>query len=338
MIGRTLVFAVVVASLGGARAARADDWATPVAVDLFNEGKQAEARGDYATACSKFAESAKVEVRVGTLARLAQCEERRGLTLAARAHWEQAADLADSQHDPRAEHARQEFARVDAEVPKLKLVLADAPPGLTITLDERHLDASALGTPLPVTAGEHKIGAEAPGKRSFATSVLTTSNGAVTVVAINLGEVPPPASTAESAVLAVAGPLAAPSSAERPPASPHPWSPQKSFALAAGGLGVLAIGIGTYFGLRSFSRWSSAKEQCGVGCGPGDPATVAKGEAQDAATLADIGFGSAGVLLAAATVLWFTASRDVSTPTKSVQIVPLGGPVVGIAALGRLGR
>jgi hypothetical protein len=78
---------VVLATMGWVATevpAGADDGVASPAVEVFNAGKALEARGDYPAACQKFAESARLDARVGTFARLAQCEEKLGLAVHAR--------------------------------------------------------------------------------------------------------------------------------------------------------------------------------------------------------------------------------------------------------------
>lgn len=332
------VAVVLAASLAFEVAAGADDRVAALAVELFNEGKDLERRGDFAAACQKFGESAKLDARVGTFARLAQCEEKLGLALSARLHWGQARDLARSLHDPRAEHADQEYARVDALVPKLRLVLAGpTPPGLTLAIDEDEMGPAAIGPLVPVAPGQHTIRAAAPGMRPFVISVSTQADGVVTPVKVDLVEARTPEPARATADPGLQAEPVAPSSPTswRNQDSRRPWTVQKTFALASGGLGVLALGVGSYFGLQSFSKWSEAKTQCGAGCGAGDSAARTKADAERAATDANIAFGTAGVLLAAAGVLWFTAPRDPAKQARPVRILPFAGSATGVIVAGR---
>jgi hypothetical protein len=333
---------VVLATMGWVASevpAGADDGVASPAVEVFNAGKALEARGDYPAACQKFAESARLDARVGTFARLAQCEEKLGLAVHARSHWAQARDLAHSLHDARADHAEREYARVDALVPKLRFVLAGrVPPGLILAVDGNDVGEGALAAPVPVDAGLHTIRAEAPGKRAFSVSVTTQADGAVTLVEIDLADAQLTESPTPTGGGSQAQPMAAASARAlaRSDSAPR-WGSQKTVAVVTGGLGVIAAGVGTYFGLRSFSRWSDAKQQCGGGCGPDDPATTAKADAHSAAIAADIAFGAAGVLLAGAGVLWFTAPQSSAKESAQVLVAPIGGSATGVAVSGRFG-
>src|SRR5678815_971664 len=103
-----------------------------IASQLFDAGRDLMKRGDFASACPKLFESARLEPRVGTLARLAECEEKIGHVAAARGHWKDAAELARAQRDDRAAHAEDEFKRVDAIVPRLILKTQSTPPGFAV--------------------------------------------------------------------------------------------------------------------------------------------------------------------------------------------------------------
>ena len=72
--------------------ARADDEA--VATQLFNAGRDLMKQGDYASACPKLAESARLKPTVGALARLAACEEHEKRLVSAYTRWQQALNVA----------------------------------------------------------------------------------------------------------------------------------------------------------------------------------------------------------------------------------------------------
>ena len=59
----------------------------PAAADaLFRSAREAFARGDYATACPRFAESQRLAPAVGTLLNLSACEEKLGKLTVSYAH------------------------------------------------------------------------------------------------------------------------------------------------------------------------------------------------------------------------------------------------------------
>jgi serine/threonine-protein kinase len=99
-----------------------------------------------------------------------------------------------------------------------------------------------------------------------------------------------------------------------------------------GGAGVLALGIGSYFGLHAISKNHQADDRC-----PGDGSTCAdprgaelSQQANDAAGLSNAFIVSGVALAAAGVVLYFTAPKPSATELamhadgRSVR-VSLGG-------------
>jgi len=85
-------------------------------------------------------------------------------------------------------------------------------------------------------------------------------------------------------------------------------SAQKPIAIAVGAVGVVGIGLGTFFGLSASSTWKDAKAECVDYPFECSEAGLDKGEsASSKATISTIAFIAGGVALAAGTVLWFTA-------------------------------
>jgi hypothetical protein len=314
------------------------------ATALFNEAKELEANGELERARARFAESAELVPQVGALARLAGCEEKLGRILDARQHWAAARDLAQELGDPRADHAAQEYARVDATVPRVRLTLeSPAPPGLVVSIDDA---PATLEAAVPVAAGEHAIVATAPGKRLFSVSVRVQADGAVITIPLELVDLAPAGQGLERSGLPLSAPLPlAPETLSRdqaartaPVGRPY-WTTRRKLAVVTAGVGVIALSTGSYFGLQAFAKWSDAKSECGVGCRYGDPAWSTRSEAQTSATVATVAFGLGAAALTAAAISWFTAPREPSraSNTQGVYVVPLGGPAgAGATIVGRL--
>src|SRR5512142_799528 len=88
----------------------------PAAADrLFKEGREAFDKGDYATACPKFAESQKADPAPGTILNLALCEERQGKVANARGHVVELLAQLDVKDD-RVPIAKELFNKLDARV------------------------------------------------------------------------------------------------------------------------------------------------------------------------------------------------------------------------------
>src|SRR5205085_12007916 len=95
----------------------------PVAAEaLFRDGRDAFKKGDWATACPKFAESQRLDPATGTLFNLADCEEHAGKTASAWLRWRDLIDaLRTNQTDERYAMAQQHASALEARLPKLRV-------------------------------------------------------------------------------------------------------------------------------------------------------------------------------------------------------------------------
>ena len=73
---------------------------------LFQKGREAADKGDFATAAAKFAESQRLDPAPGTLLNLADCEEHLGQTASAWEHYKRAAETMNA-GDDRIPYAKQ---------------------------------------------------------------------------------------------------------------------------------------------------------------------------------------------------------------------------------------
>jgi hypothetical protein len=110
----SLLFSCLLSGVALARGPERDSVAQ--AEVLFRSGKEADARGDLETACSKFAESQALDPAVGTLLNLADCESRSGKTHEAIEHY-QAARAEMTPDDPRRRFASDQIAALTPAAP-----------------------------------------------------------------------------------------------------------------------------------------------------------------------------------------------------------------------------
>jgi hypothetical protein len=211
-----------------------------VATQLFNTGRDLMKAGDFAAACPKLEESARLDAKVGTLARLAECEEKIGHLASARGRWQQALNVAEGAHDDRIAHVRDELARIDALVPKLVLeVEAPVPADLLIQVDSLRVGLASVGVALPVDAGRHTVSASAKDRKTWSTTMVTFADGATSKI-----HIPPLESAATDApVPASAGVTLPPPQPERP----APSRTLQTVGLVVGGVGVVGLGVATAF-------------------------------------------------------------------------------------------
>jgi hypothetical protein len=120
--------------------------------------------------------------------------------------------------------------------------------------------------------------------------------------------------------------------ADPPPAPPaaRPWSERKTGAIAAGGAGVIAIGVGVIFGVQALNAWSKADGECASGCPSGSPGLQTRINGNIEGSVAAGAFIGGGALLAGALALWFTAPSG-----ARVQVAPAAtGQTWGLALNG----
>jgi hypothetical protein len=220
------------------------------AAALFKEGRDALEKGDYETACGRFAESASLDPRVGTLINLALCEEGRHKLAAAHQYWQQATDFARATADARTDYCVAQLTRLNPRVPRLTIKLdGAAPPDTVVTRDGIDFGTSSLGLPLPVEVGPHRITARAPGhtERGFD---------------VDLPE-------GESIEMVVApGPLTGPTAPTTPPLGSSEGgeagatSSLRPVAYVVGGLGIVGLAVGTFFGVRAVQAAGNTSGHC----------------------------------------------------------------------------
>ena len=320
-LSAALIAALVVGAID-ARAQAQTAGGSPEAEELFKQGRVALDATDYATACPKFAASLQLERAVGTLISLAECEERIGGLARARQHWQEAADLADGTNDRlnRGPFARQRFTQVDLRVPRLTLRLAaNAPKETTVRRDDVTLGAAALGVPLPVDVGRHTITVTAPGRVS---TTLDVSLAEGEQKALEVAPMEPIAAAVPMPTPAVD---AAPQATPATPAAETPSnkSTQRTVAYVVGGVGIVGLALGSYFGLQTISKWSAARNDCPNGCADGSPGRNERNDAQTDGTISTIAFVAGGVALATGAVLFFTApSSHSSSSAIRVRVTP----------------
>jgi hypothetical protein len=181
-----------------------------------------------------------------------------------------------------------------------------APKDVTIHRDDVSLGAAAFEVPLPVDPGSHVITAAAAGRQTRSYPV-TVREGDRVVVEVEPG---PEAGAAPAEAAPVARPELPPAGGESPPAATA-W--QKDLSYVAGGLGIVGVGVGSFFGLQALSKWSSAKSDCAAGCSDGSAARTERNDATTDATISTISFAVGGVALAGAIVLFVTAPSSART-------------------------
>src|SRR5262249_28906373 len=147
---RIVIALLLGSSLGlSAGAARADRRDPVTAEALFRAGRAAADRGDFASACSQFEESNRLDPAVGTMFNLAACDEQLGKIASA---WQLFREVSQRlpPGDERIALADTRANALEPKLPKLSLQLARVPEGTVVLRDGVELGSASLTLPLPV--------------------------------------------------------------------------------------------------------------------------------------------------------------------------------------------
>ena len=330
MDGRHLrcVMAVALAASALARPAAAQSVADKAAAEgLFDQGRAAMQEGDFGKACGLLERSQHIDPAVGTLLYLAECYEKSGRTASAWATFREAADAAMAAKDPqRARTGRERSQRLEPVLSRLTIQVAPETqqiPGLTIDRRDKPIQPALFNVAVPTDPGEYTITATAPGYEPMTLAISVPERGgrvSITIPALRKSAegdkgataTPPATPPLGAAAGRPAGPEDASGAAVNMSTAPSemPSSGQRTMGLVVGAAGIVGVGVGTFFGLRAFSKYGDAKDLC-----PETNCTSAEGpvltdEARNAATAANIAFGVGLVALAGGAVLYLTAPSE----------------------------
>jgi hypothetical protein len=293
-VNRRLGFAIALVVLSSSGEAFADD---PRAEQLYVEGKQLAANGDYDAACKKFEESQKIEPAIGTQFNLASCYEHTHRPATALAMYREVARIGQMSNLTEREHAAEErIAALEKSAPRI-VVQADKRiqverDGLVMTDAERQ--AGVIVDP-----GAHTVHATQEKHLPWSTTIQVAENAGSVVVKV-------PALAEE------------PSPPPPPPPPPEGLPPLRIAAIVAASTGAAGLIVGGVFGATAISKKNSA--HCnGVDCSASTPdGARSLHDAQTAATTSTVFFIVGGALVAAGAALWVFA------PTPTVAVSPFG--------------
>ena len=303
-IAFVLAAGLVSAAAGDARAEPSEGSAA-AAESLFQEARKLIDAKRFSEACPKLVASHKLAPAVGTLLNLADCYERAGQLASAWARFHEAIALAQRLGRPDREKTAKD--RADKLEPRLiRLTIVSQENGTEVKLDGNVLDPAVLGTAVPVDPGKHAIEASAKGKKPFTTTIDVSDRVRTPSVEIPALDVDPEAAKASAAA-------ANRRHATRPRRRARTARAQRIASYVLMGVGVVGLGVGTVFGLKTSSTWSDAKTHCtGLEC---DRTGVQLAtDAKNAGTISTIAFIAGGALLAGGAILFFTAP---SAPAKT---------------------
>lgn len=317
---------------------------------LFQDAHRLLEESRYDIACAKLTESQRLDPTVGTLLYLALCYEQSGRTASAWQTYLSAESAARVGGQTERMHTAHE--RAAALEPKLSRLTIQVPQAtvtgdLEVARDGVVLGQAAWDTAFPIDPGEHTVTAKAPGKQSVTLKITVKGAGAREVVTLlPLKNAP----SVMSSDVAQHAPTPSTTTQPRPIPTNEPvrertassaGTTQRTVGVSLGITGVVGLGVGTFFALRSRSKDDRSSKQCGASIGSPDPnACTTQGltlneEATTAAKNAKIGFAVGGAALIGGIIVYLTAPTH--TATGRLMVSPLVGQTLrGIAITGEL--
>jgi len=295
---------IVCSGAGAAREARADNAnsASNEAQELFESARGLIGQGRFREACPKLELSQALDPGIGTMFNLARCYELSGRFASAYVAYQRSiAQMHAAGQTSRETIAQGLASAIEPRVAHVKLAvhLERIEPGLELHLDGARVEREAWSAAIPVDAGDHVVSASAPASKPWQRA-FTIDHDAQTVTLDVPPLVPVAAVTATSPLPAQVLDRGIPSARGRS---------QRTLAAVGAALGLGAVGVGSYFGLRSMSLASQATPLCdGIWCD--ERGYSLRTDARSAGNASTIAFGTGIAFVAAAAILWLTAPAD----------------------------
>jgi len=301
---------IVVAILLAADVRAEDSSDTALAEALFRDARELMDQKKYAEACPKLEESYRLVEKLGTLLNLATCHERQGRTGSAWGEYTKAVTAAkQAGEEERVEYARTRLAELEGKLTNLVVEVPEPVPGIQVLIDDKPIGKAAWRTPIPLDPGEHELIARAPGHALWSKQ-LTLPRGPSTV-----SEKVPALKVVDASAVETAE---------------EPSNAQWIAGWVVGAVGVVALGVGAYFGIDTILKQNESEDHCvDTLCDAEGVALREDGEVSANVANVTIAIGAAAVVTGI--VLLVTADRGGQESGMWL------GPVVGSSQWGLAG-
>lgn len=300
---------------------------TALAEALFQEGRRLFKKASYEEACPKFEESYRIVPKLGTLLNLATCHDKVGKTGSAWGEYTKAVTLAkEAGEQERVAYARDKLDELEPRLSRLVIEVPEPVAGIEVLIDEKAIGRAAWRTPIPLDPGDHEIVAQAEGHLPWSRSIsIAAEPGTITV---NV----PALQAGEQAPAPTPVPSGQDEANEQDAAGDSGTSGLAIAGWVVGGIGLVGVGVGSYFGVNTFMKQGDSDDHCeGTLCD--QQGVDLRDEARTSATISTITFALGGAALAAGvTMLIIDAVSDDDEPaaSASVRVAPvLGGGTYG---------
>jgi hypothetical protein len=260
-LANSLALACVLALPAVALAAQPDERTAEI---LFREGRKLLSENEYTSACEKLAQSQRLDPAPGTLILLAFCHEKLGRFATAHREYREAARLADRVGDVEKGDAARRFAEKIRDRQHVLVIMLDD-PAAEVRVDDRTQAHSTKQVEVPLDPGVHSVVVGGKWRKD----VTIPDAAGRTIV-----DVPKMASSSPGGL----------------PEKRSFWS-ENAVGLTALGAGVVGLGVGTFFGLRAFSKNDDSSAECDEQerCTP--RGRELRDEARTSAMISNVAFG-----------------------------------------------
>jgi hypothetical protein len=288
---------------------------------LFNEGKTLLAQGRAEEACVKLAESEKLEHGLGVRFYLAMCREQTGRYASAWAGYLAVASEASARgQDAREKVARDYAAKVEPKVARARVEVNDTSPDLVVLRNGVVIERDEYGQPIPIDPGTYTFEARAPGHQPWKHVIEVTMDSRLYTVSV------PPLEKSSDGKDGEGATKAAENEPSRTADDGSSRAIRRTAAGAAAVVGVVALGVGGYFGIRALDKYNESSPHCrgdqcdAIGVGIRADA-VSDGTASTIAMVAGAG------LLATAGILWLLTPSQEPSRRGRIDVIPGAGRI-----------
>lgn len=288
-----------------------------VAESLFRQAREEMKRDEPAAACPKFEESYRLDPSIGTLLNLALCEEALGHTATAWTKIHQFLDAAPVT-DSRLPLARTKAAKLEAELPRLQLVIEPGGAQTTVELDDIELRNASLSQAIPVNPGEHVLRVKRPtGEKNETIFRIRPAETLVLRASVPPELAPVGAPAAVSAVTPYTA-QPAPSAANSPSTPTVDRGRERTAGYALGAVGVAGLVTSGVFGLMALHDRNVVRDQCPDHDCQSQAGLDAAESGQRNTTVANVAFGVGVIGLVTGGLLVWHAGRA----TAAASVTP----------------
>ncbi|MBI2394378.1 MAG: PEGA domain-containing protein, partial [Deltaproteobacteria bacterium] len=293
----------------------------------FKKGKDAFEKKDYKAAKESFTEAEEILPNPVAEYYIARANEELGALADAAKYYDKALESGKLKE----EQASDAKTRVEALRKKpAKVKVTSDPPGAAIFVDGTVVPEKTPAE-IEIVPGTHKILVRAEGKKDSEQSVEVAAFTGAAVDA-KLEEAPP--APPPPVPVATTPPPAAPATTTTTVAvAPDTGKKDMTWVYVTGGAAIVALGVGTVFGLQALS--DKSKFDDAVTAGKSSEARDHRDTGTRNALISDMGFGIGITLAVTSAVLFFTrptpeeGKAAVTKPVTKMSFAPVVTPTTG---------